>query len=99
MTTHGPRPARVESVIESVCSSFEITRADLLEGWRRKSVAAARRECCKKLYEMKFTLTRIGLYLNLHHASVHAAIYGRASDRLDGQGPVRIPDYSGEWAI
>jgi hypothetical protein len=99
MTTHERRPRRVEMVIERCCTQSGITRDELLEGWRKKAVSRTRAECCKQLHRMKFSNPRIGLYLNMHASAVHVAIWGKPYDRASGQGPVNVPDLSGEWAI
>jgi hypothetical protein len=99
VTTYGPRPPRVEAVIRSACNAFLIERDELLEGSRRKSVTEARADICRKLRSMKFTLDRIGLYLNVTHSAVHVAIYGKRNSREHWEGPVTYPDLSGEWAI
>lgn len=99
ISTYGTRPARVEKALLSVAEQFAVQRDELLEGTKRKNVAQARAALCKELRAMGFTLDRIGLYLNVHHTTVHAAVYGRKGSREPWQGPIPCPDLSGEWAI
>lgn len=62
---------KVSLIINSACSIFSITEAELLSTSRRRDVVNARFACLFFVKEKTgWTITRVGKLFNRHHASV-----------------------------
>jgi chromosomal replication initiation ATPase DnaA len=93
-------PPHVLVVVKGVAKLFNVEFQDVLSGSRVRAVTQARHDVIRQLVERGNSQTQIGIWLGLHHTSVHYYANGRKirNPRPDPR-EIPCPDLSGEWAI
>ena len=91
------RPPRAEAVLKGVAVEFQLPIAEIVAGRQFKKNVAARREACRRLRAIGYSLGQIGTYMGgLHHTTI---LHHVRDVVVELETPAPIPDLSGEWAI